>query len=159
MLFADCINDHANYILMFMIKLIQHVNNSSQYIDACAHGNSAYLVVIQPQLVQQQSITYIYTNRWYYSLDGLIRRYRVLPLMVWGPLLPSPIIRTRGVVELWYRRLRQSIRCRCRKATPSGWLSKPIVRSHPCAIRVETFITIPGPFYHRYTIPRLILRR
>ena len=24
------------------------------------HGNSAYLVVIQPQLVQQQSMTYIY---------------------------------------------------------------------------------------------------
>ena len=34
--------------------------------------------------------------------------------------------------------------------------AKPPVR----AIRVEeTFITIPGPFYHRYTIPRLILRR
>ena len=33
------------------------------------------------------------------------------------------------------------------------------VRSHPCAIRVQTFITMPGPFYHRYTIPRLILRR
>ena len=46
MLFADCINDHANYILMFMIKLIQHVNNSSLYIDACAHGNSAYFFVI-----------------------------------------------------------------------------------------------------------------
>ena len=28
------------------------------------------------------------------------------------------------------------------------------------AIRVQTFITIPpGPFYHRYTFPRLILRR
>ena len=49
-------------------------------------GNSAYLVVIQPRLVQLQSITYIYT----------IRRYRVLALMVCGPLLPSPIIRTRG---------------------------------------------------------------
>ena len=60
MLFTDCINDHANYILMFMIKLIQHVNNSSLYIDACAHGSSGYLVVIQPQLVQQQSMTYIY---------------------------------------------------------------------------------------------------
>ena len=60
MCFADCINDHANYILMFMIKLIQHVNNSSLYLDACAHGNSAYLVVIQPQLVQQESMTYIY---------------------------------------------------------------------------------------------------
>ena len=64
MLFTDCINDHANYILMFMIKLIQHVNNSSQCIDACAHGNSAYLVVIQPQSLQQQSMRYIYTNRW-----------------------------------------------------------------------------------------------
>ena len=60
MLFANCINDHANYILMFMIKLIQHVNNSSLYIDACAHGNRAYLLVIQPQSVQQQSVTYIY---------------------------------------------------------------------------------------------------
>ena len=68
MLFADCISDHANYILTFMIKLIQHVNNSCLYIDACAHGNSAHLVVIQPQLVQQQSMTYIYANRWYYSI-------------------------------------------------------------------------------------------
>ena len=33
--------------------------------------------------------------------------------------------------------------------------AKPPVR----AIRVQTFITIPGPFYHRYTFPRLILRR
>ena len=71
MCFADCINDHANYILMFMIKLIQHVNNSSLYIDACAHGNSAYLVVIQPQSVQQQSMMYINTNRWYYSITDL----------------------------------------------------------------------------------------
>ena len=71
MLFTDCINDHANYILMFMIKLIQHVNNSSLYIDACAHGNSAYLVVIEPQLVQQQSMTYIYTNQCYYSITDL----------------------------------------------------------------------------------------
>ena len=71
MCFADCINDHANYTLMFMIKLIQHGNNSSLYIDACAHGNSAYLVVIQPQLVQQQSMTYIYTNRLYYSITDL----------------------------------------------------------------------------------------
>ena len=71
MLFADGINDHANYILMFMIKLIQHVNNSSLYIDACAHGNSAYLVVIEPQLVQQQSMTYIYTNRCYYGITDL----------------------------------------------------------------------------------------
>ena len=71
MCFADCINDHANYILMFMIKLIQHVNNSSLYIDACAHGNSAYLVVIQPQLVQQESMTYIYRNRWHYSITDL----------------------------------------------------------------------------------------
>ena len=71
MCFADCINDHANYILMFMIKLTQHVNNSSLYIDACAHGNSAYLVVIQPQSVQQQSMTYINTNRSYYSITDL----------------------------------------------------------------------------------------
>ena len=71
MLLPDCINDHANYILMFMIKLIQHVNNSSLYIDACAHDNSAYLVVIQPQLVQQKSMTYIYTSRWYYSITDL----------------------------------------------------------------------------------------
>ena len=35
------------------------------------HGNSAYLVVIQPQLVQQQSMTYINTNRWYYSTTDL----------------------------------------------------------------------------------------
>ena len=71
MCFADCINDHANYILMFMIKLTQHVNNSSLYIDACAHGNSAYLVVIQPQSVQQQSMTYINTNRSYCSITDL----------------------------------------------------------------------------------------
>ena len=49
------------------------------------------------------------------------------------------------------------------KGNRMGWLSKTIVRSHPCAIRVQTFITIPGPFHHRhalfYTIPRLILRR
>ena len=62
MLFADCINDQANYILIFTIKLIQHDNNSSLYIDECAHRNSAYLVVIQPQLVQQQSMTHIYAN-------------------------------------------------------------------------------------------------
>ena len=35
------------------------------------HGNSAYLVVIQPQLVQQQSMTYINTNRSYYSITDL----------------------------------------------------------------------------------------
>ena len=63
MLFADCINNQANYILIFKIKLIQHVNNSSLYIDACAHRNSAYLLVIQPQLVQQQSMPHIYPNR------------------------------------------------------------------------------------------------
>ena len=57
MCFADCISDHANYILMFMIKLIQHVKNSSLYIDACAHGNSAYLVVIQPQLHSKKCTT------------------------------------------------------------------------------------------------------
>ena len=34
-------------------------------------SNSGYLVVIQPQSVQQQSITYIYTNRWYYSSTDL----------------------------------------------------------------------------------------
>ena len=71
MLFAVCINDHANYILMFMIKLIQHVDNSSLYTDACAHGNGAYLVAIEPQLMQQERITYIYTNRWYYSITDL----------------------------------------------------------------------------------------
>ena len=27
--------------------------------------------------------------------------------------------------------------------------AKPSV-CHPCAIRVETFITMPGPFYHRH---------
>ena len=54
--------DFIGLYLMFMIKLIQHVNNSSLYIDACAHGNSAYLVVIQPQVVQQKSMTYIYTK-------------------------------------------------------------------------------------------------
>ena len=54
-----------------MIKLIQHVNNSSLYVDACAHGSSGYLVVIQPQLVQQQSMTYIYTNRCYCSITDL----------------------------------------------------------------------------------------
>ena len=37
-------------------------------MDACAHGNSVYPVVIQPQSLQQQSMTYIYTNRWYYSI-------------------------------------------------------------------------------------------
>ena len=78
-----------------MIKLIQHVNNSSLYIDACAHGNSVYPVVIQPQSLQQQSMRYIYKSVILY-VDGLIRRYRVLALTVWGPLLPSPIFRTRG---------------------------------------------------------------
>ena len=96
MLFADWINDRANYILVFKIKLVQHGNTSSLYRDACAHRNSAYLVATLPQPVQQRSMPYIYTNWWYYSFDGLIRRYRVLALMVWGPLLLSPIIRARG---------------------------------------------------------------
>ena len=79
-----------------MIKLIQHVNNSSLYIDACAHGNSVYPVVIQPQSLQQtEHEVYIYKSVILY-LDGLIRRYRVLALTVWGPLLPSPMFRTRG---------------------------------------------------------------
>ena len=56
MLFADCINDQANYILIFKIKLIQHANNSSLYVDACADRNSAYLVVIQPQLARARRI-------------------------------------------------------------------------------------------------------
>ena len=101
MLFADCINDQANYTLIFKIKLMQHVNNSSLYIDACVHRNSAYLEVIQPQLLQQLSTSHMYVNRWYYSLDGLVRRYRVLAPLVWGPLLLFPIIRTRcgGVVR------------------------------------------------------------
>ena len=64
MLFVDCINDEANYILIFKIILKQHVNNSSLYIDelyrcVCASHISAYLVVIQPQLLQQ----HIYANR------------------------------------------------------------------------------------------------
>ena len=33
--------------------------------------------------------------------------------------------------------------------------AKPPVR----AIRVQTLLQYPGPFYHRYTFPRLILRR
>ena len=53
---------------MFMIKLIQHVNNSSLYIDACAHGNSAYLIVIQPQLSATTEQAYIHTNIIFFSL-------------------------------------------------------------------------------------------
>ena len=75
MLFADCMmNAQANYILIFKIKLIQHVVNSSLYIDVChkgyifplcvcAHRNSAYLVVIQPQLGEQQRMAHMYVNR------------------------------------------------------------------------------------------------
>ena len=146
-----------------MIKLIKHVNNSSLYIEiqvriAIVHG---YLLVIQPQSLQQQSMPHIYTNRWHYSHDGLIRRCRVLALMVWGPLLPSPIIRTRGG-GVRIQQVGAPIWCRCWKRTTFGWLSKPNVRSQPCAIRVRTFITISGPFHYRhalfYTIPALIIR-
>ena len=79
-----------------MIKLIQHVNNSSLYIDACAHGNSVYPVVIQPQSLQQQSMRYIYDKSVILYLDGLFEDTGCLALTVWGPLLPSPIFRTRG---------------------------------------------------------------
>ena len=89
---------------------------------------------------------YIYKSVILY-LDGLIRRYRVLALTVWGPLLPSPIFRTRGGGVYDTRRLRQSIRCRCRKATAFWWVVEAnCVRSHPSAIRVQTFITIPRSF-------------
>ena len=64
MLLVDCIHDEANYILIFEIKLIQHFNNSSLYkMRVHALRNSAYLVVIQPQLVQQQSMPHMYANR------------------------------------------------------------------------------------------------
>ena len=66
-------------------------------MDACAHGNSVYPVVNQPQLITATADheVYIYKSV-ILDLDGLIRRYRVLALTVWGPLLPSPIFRTRG---------------------------------------------------------------
>ena len=87
--------------------------------------------------------------------DGLIRRYRVLALTAWGPLLPSPIFRTRGGgVMIQTVEGVDSVPLSVRHP---HWVT---CRSHPCAPSVwETFITIPGPFYHRYTIPRLILRR
>ena len=94
MLFADSINDHANYILMFMIQLIQHVNNGILYMDACAHGNSDNRNSTTITATAEHEV-YIYKSVILY-LDGLIRRYRVLALTVWGPLLPSPIFRTRG---------------------------------------------------------------
>ena len=79
-----------------MIKLIQHVNNSSLYIDACAHGNSVYPGRNSTTITATaEHEVYIYKSVILY-LDGLIRRYRVLALTVWGPLLPSPIFRTRG---------------------------------------------------------------
>ena len=43
-------------------------------MDACAHGNSVYPVVIQPQSLQQQSMRYISYKSVLLYLDGLIRR-------------------------------------------------------------------------------------
>ena len=75
-----------------MIKFIQHVNNSSLYIDACAHGNSVYPVRNSTTITATaEHEVYIYKSVILY-LDGLIRRYRVLALTVWGPLLPLPYI-------------------------------------------------------------------
>ena len=129
-----------------MIKLIQHVNNSSLYIDACAHGNSVYPVVIQPQSLQQQSMrVYIYKSVILY-VDGLIRRYRVLALTVWGPLLPSPIFRTRGG-GVMIQTVEAVNSMSLSKGNCIWWAveancAKPPVR----AIRVQTFITIPRSF-------------
>ena len=139
-----------------MIKLIQHVNNSSLYIDACAHGNSVYPVVIQPQSLQQQSMRYIYYKSVILYLDGLIRRYRVLALTVWGPLLPSPMFRTRGG-GVMIQTVEAVNSMSLSKGDAFGGLSRPIVRSHPCAPSVcKLLLQYPGPFYHRYTFPRLI---
>ena len=105
---------------------------------------------------------YIYKSVILY-LDGLIRRYRVLALTVWGPLLPSPIFRTRGGGVIT-----QTV-----EAVNSMSLSKGnriwwVVEAN-CgeAIRVPSvcklLLQYPGPFHYRhavfYTIPRLILRR
>ena len=71
---------------------------------------------------------YIYKSVILY-LDGLIRRYRVLALTVWGPFLTSPIIRTRGG-GVMIQTVEGAI---VGKTSALGHLSKPIVRSHPCA--------------------------
>ena len=101
---------------------------------------------------------YIYKSVILY-LDGLIRRYRVLALTVWGPLLPSPIFRTRGG-GVMIQTVEAVNSMSLSKGNRIWWLSRPIVRSHPCAPSVcKLLLQYPGPFYHRYTFPRLILRR
>ena len=56
--------------------------------------------------------------------------------MVWGPLLPSPVIRTRDVVAI---QSRQRVRCRCR----SRW------HYAICAIFLNNIL---GLFYHRHIV-------
>ena len=159
MLFVDCIHDEANYILIFEIKLIQHVNNSSLYIDACAHRNNACLVEIQSQLVQQQSKPHTYANRWYYNLDGLIWRHRVLALMVWGRFY-SPY----NSNQRWWSydetggegsRFDVVVERQPHLVDSRSQMCKPFMR--------HLFITILVPFHHRhapfYTISWLILRK
>ena len=65
-------------------------------MDACAHGNKCLPGRNSTTITAtDEHEVYIYKSVILY-LDGLIRRYRVLALTVWGPLLPSPIFRTRG---------------------------------------------------------------
>ena len=129
-----------------MIKLIQHVNNSSLYIDACAHGNSVYPGRNSTTITATaEHEVYIYKSVILY-LDGLIRRYRVLALTVWGPLLPSPMFRTRGG-GVMIQTVEAVNSMSLSKGNRIWWAveancAKPPVR----AIRVQTFITIPRSF-------------
>ena len=95
--FADCIND--TQIIFDMIKLIQHVNNSSLYIDACAHGNSGLPGRNSTTITATaEHEVYIYKSVILY-LDGLIRRYRVLALTSGGRFY-TPLYFEPEVVEL-----------------------------------------------------------
>ena len=92
MLFADSLNDHANYILMFMTQLIYSTLITASYtwthvrMAIVSTGRNSTTIT-----ATAEHEVYIYKSVLLY-LDGLIRRYRVLALTVWGPLLPSPYI-------------------------------------------------------------------
>ena len=55
-------------------------------------GTSRFRGVNAPQSLQAAEANVHIYKRWFYTIDGRIRIWdsRVLALMVWGPLLPSP---------------------------------------------------------------------
>ena len=127
----------------------------------CAWHYSAYLVVIQPQSLQQQSMRYIYTNRWLsisWWSDSKIQGFSTYGL---GAASTLPYISNQrwwsydtggwgSQLDAVVERQRRPVGCR-------GQLCEAIRARHPCGKLLSQYLVLFTIVI--YTIPRLILRR